>query len=62
MNQSDEIAGPIAKIITAWALIGVTSWAQAASFMAFLYSFALVCEWTFKKIIKPLYLYVKGSK
>lgn len=52
MND-DKIAMPVAKIVTAWAAIGVTSWAEAASFAAFLYTILLIGEWLWKKLLKP---------
>jgi p-aminobenzoyl-glutamate transporter AbgT len=45
------IAG--AKLTSVWAAVGVTSWADFAAFMAAMYSLLLVCEFLWKKIIKP---------
>lgn len=49
MND-DPIHWAIAKLISVWMLIGVTSWTQAASFVAFLYTCILIGEWCWKKI------------
>jgi hypothetical protein len=53
MNNS-QVENQTAKIVSAWALIGITSWAEAASFAAFLYSLLLISEWCWKKVGKPL--------
>lgn len=45
------IAG--AKLTSVWAAVGITSWADVAAFMAAMYSLLLVCEFLWKKIIKP---------
>lgn len=55
MSQpSEAITAPVAKIMSAWALVGVTSWAEAASFAAFCYSLILIGEWLWKRIARPL--------
>jgi len=56
MNQSttDVIDSPLLKVATAWAAIGITSWADFASFLAAAYSMCLLAEWLWKKLIKPL--------
>jgi hypothetical protein len=52
--NSQQIENQTAKIVSAWALIGITSWAEAASFAAFLYSALLILEWLWKRVFKPL--------
>lgn len=52
--QSGEIAAPGIKIVTAWGLVGVTSWADFASFLAAVYTLLLIGEWLFKKWLRPL--------
>lgn len=42
-----------AKLSTAWAAVGITSWADAASALAFLYTLVLLGEWLWKKAIRP---------
>lgn len=42
-----------AKLGTAWAAVGITSWADAASALAFLYTLILISEWLWKKVIRP---------
>ncbi|MDM5178501.1 hypothetical protein PO883_14985 [Massilia sp. DJPM01] len=53
MTTGNEAAAQVAKIGTVWAAIGITSWAEAASFLAFLLSLAALCEWLWKKL-KPV--------
>lgn len=45
------IAG--AKLGTVWAAVGITSWADAAAFLAALYSLLLVLEFLWKKLARP---------
>jgi hypothetical protein len=52
--NSDHVENQAAKIVSAWALIGITSWAEAASFAAFLYSALLILEWLWKRVFRPL--------
>lgn len=52
-QHQEEIAAPVIKTLTVWGAIGITSWAEAASFAAFLYSLALLSEWLWKRLIKP---------
>lgn len=49
-SAPDTIAAPILKISTAWAAVGITSWSDAAGFMAALYTAVLLGEWIWKKI------------
>jgi hypothetical protein len=52
--NSQQVENQAAKIVSAWALIGITSWAEAASFAAFLYSALLILEWLWKRLFRPL--------
>lgn len=54
MEHSTQVTSPVAKAISLWALIGVTSWAEAASFVAFVYSSVLLMEWLWKRIGRKL--------
>lgn len=51
--MDDKNSGPVgfvvAKILSVWAAIGLTTWSEAAAFVAFLYSCALLYEWISKK-------------
>lgn len=48
------VANQGAKIGIVWISIGVTSWAEAASFMAFVLSALALCEYLWKKAIRPM--------
>lgn len=52
---ADQKAGLIAgtKLFSVWAAVGITSWADFAAFMAAMYSLLLVCEFVWKKLIRP---------
>lgn len=52
-DNQDSLIGPAAKIGTAWAAVGITSWADAASALAFFYTLLLVLEWLWKKAGRP---------
>ncbi len=53
-DNSDSISFPIAKIISAWAAFGVTSWSDFAAFVAAMYTCLLVAEFLWKKVFKPI--------
>lgn len=48
--DNNDIPMPVAKVVSLWALIGVTSWADAAAFAGFAYSMILIGEWLWKKV------------
>jgi hypothetical protein len=52
MNDS-TVSAPVAKVISAWITVwtatGITSWAQAASAVATIYTLILIGEWFWKK-------------
>lgn len=50
-RKEDLIAGT--KLFSVWAAVGITSWADFAAFMAAMYSLLLVCEFVWKKMLKP---------
>lgn len=51
--MSEDITYPAAKVVSLWALIGITSWAEAAAFAGFVYSLLLIGEWVWKKLGRP---------
>ena len=54
-----------AKIGVVWLSIGVTSWAEAASFLAFVLSALALIEYVWKKILRPCFAkrgWVKPAK
>jgi hypothetical protein len=60
--MNDNIDHPVIKVASAWAAVGITSWAEAASAgtffasaLAAIYTFALLCEWFWKRLWKPLF-------
>ena len=66
-QQAEQIAAPVAKAVTMWAVIaggiGVQTWAEAASFATFvaaaigaIYSLCLLTEWFYKRIWRPLFV------
>lgn len=50
MDDTD-VTHPLVKLTTAWALVGVTSWADFASMLAALYTLILLGEWAWKKAV-----------
>ena len=54
-QTTDDSAGWIlAKIASVWAAVGVTSWAEAASALAFFYTLCLLANWWWTKFWRPL--------
>ena len=53
IEQHSSVAAPGVKLVTAWAAVGITSWAEAASALAALYTIILIGEWLWKKLIRP---------
>jgi hypothetical protein len=51
--NSEPVAAPVLKAATAWAAVGITSWADAASFLAAIYTAVLLAEWLWKRLIRP---------
>lgn len=52
-QSHDTVAAPAIKIVTAWAAVGITSWAEAASALAALYTLLLIIEWLWKRLARP---------
>jgi hypothetical protein len=48
------VGSPLAKLASAWALFGITSWSDAAAAAAFLYTLMLIGEWCWKKFLRDL--------
>ena len=51
--QTTTVARPGIKLATAWAAVGITSWADAAAALAAAYSALLIIEWLWKKLMRP---------
>jgi len=43
-----------AKLGTIWTAIGLSSWSEAAGFLAFILSFLALAEWVWKKALRPI--------
>jgi hypothetical protein len=52
--DNNEISMPVTKVVSLWAVIGVTSWTDAAAFAGFAYSMILIGEWLWKKIFRRI--------
>jgi hypothetical protein len=53
MTQHDSTVGDQGlKLLTVWAAVGITSWSDAAAFLASIYSALLIGEWVYKKFFK----------
>lgn len=53
MEQHTSVTSPGVKIVTAWAAVGITSWADVAAALAALYSAILIAEWVWKRMLRP---------
>jgi hypothetical protein len=47
--------GMVAKVASAWAAVGVTSWSELASFLAAIYTAILMAEWFWKRFWRPVF-------
>lgn len=56
-----QVQFPVFKLITAWIVAAFGSWAEAAAFLAAMYSMAILSEWGFKKSI-DVYFWFKARK
>ena len=50
MDQSVEVSWPLAKVLSVWAALGITTWQDAAASAACIYSLCLLAEWLYKRI------------
>ena len=48
-RDNNAVQFVVAKILSMWTLIGVSTWGEAASVIAFVYTLCLLSEWLFKK-------------
>lgn len=53
-QQHEAVTNQAAKIVGIWAAIGITSWAEAASFLAFVLSALALGEYIWKKVVRRL--------
>lgn len=54
MENQESTPWFIAKIASVWAAVGITSWSEAASFVAFLYTLFLFGLKIWTVVIRPL--------
>lgn len=52
--NSEHVTNQGPKLAVIWAAWGITTWQEAAGFLAFILSFLAFCEWMWKKAIRPL--------
>ena len=52
-SEQVTVAAPELKIASVWAAVAVTSWADFAAMLAALYTLILICEWVWKKFLRP---------
>lgn len=52
-DQQSTVTAPVVKVVTAWAAVGITSWADVASILAALYTLVLLLDWVWKKFGRP---------
>lgn len=50
----NEVANQGAKVGVVWAAIGISSWSEAAAFLAFILSALALGEYVWKKILRPI--------
>ncbi len=55
MNDQTQIANPAVKATSAIAAAGFAglTWNEIAAILAALYTLLLICEWVWKRVIKP---------
>ena len=52
MEESTTIAAPVTKAISVLAAAGISSWSDAASIAALVYTLLLIGEWSWKKFLR----------
>ncbi len=55
-EHTTTVEAPVAKMLTVWAAVGITSWADAAAAAAFFYSLLLITEWFWKKFWRDIFI------
>lgn len=48
------VSQPVIKVLSVWAALGITTWADAAASVAFFYTVLLIVEWFWKRFWKPV--------
>lgn len=57
MDEQQKSGWLIAKVASAWAAVGVTSWSEAASFLAAMYTMLLILHHVWKNWFRPFCVY-----
>lgn len=52
--KQEVVANVGTKLGAVWAAVGLSSWSEAAGFLAFILSFLALAEWVWKKAIRPI--------
>lgn len=55
MANTDAVQAVVdsAKVASVWTAVGISSWGDAASAIAFVYTALLASEWIWKKALRP---------
>lgn len=53
MSAQQEATVSGIKLASVWAMVGITSWADAAAMLAAIYSALLIGEFAWKKVLRP---------
>jgi len=54
MEERHETLVAVTKGASVWAAVGITSWSEAAAAAAFCYTVILICEWVWKRLLRPM--------
>lgn len=52
--NSETVTNQMPKLAVVWAAWGITTWQEAAGFLAFVLSALAFAEWIWKKVIRPI--------
>ena len=52
-DQATSVGAPVAKVVSVWVAVKITSWADAASFVACMYTLILLGEWFWRRCGRP---------
>lgn len=50
LDAGSDVAAPVLKLASVWTLVGITSWAEFASFLASIYTLLLLGDFFWKKV------------
>lgn len=52
--KQEVVAHVGTKLGAVWTAVGLSSWSEAAGFLAFILSFLALAEWVWKKALRPI--------